>query len=265
MSFYLNFLFGIFLFSSVSFSGSCLKTVQKLIPQGRNVGEIYSELQKQDENGKTKLALQSDFDDLIREGGGGACASATAFNLLQGLRVMAGLKTLQPKHNLSRAFRALPELLDGRVTNTQMNQLLKYFEKHFPKHQLKISALRTSQSQAAPGEAPGEVSEKWDENLFVPKSNEIKMVIYQVHDAKGLLVGRHFVVLKNYEPGKIITVIDPNYPHKELKFQLTEETDPATGKPLTRVSRADGVPHRLGWVFTLDTLFSAQLESKSSR
>jgi len=256
-------LVGIF-FSEPLLPISCPRTLSQLVLFFPNdVSNIYDQLQVKDEKGKTQLALQSDFDSKIREGGGGACASATAFNFLQGFRVMTHQKPLNPRVILNGAFRAIPELLDGRVTNEQMTQLLHHFEKYLPGYQIEVSAVRSPQSQPSAVEQIGAVVESFPSKIFQVEPNEMKMVVYQVHDKDGKLLGRHFVVLKRQGEGNQLVVIDPNFPHKEFKYQLTELRDPKTAdQVLTRLSRPDGVVQGSGWIFTMDTLFSAKLKSR---
>jgi hypothetical protein len=256
---------GIF-FSEPGLPISCPETLGQLVLFFPNeVPAIYDRLQVKNEKGKTQLALQSDFDGKIRDGGGGACASATAFNFLQGFRLMINRKPLNPNTVLNGSFRQIPELLDGRVTNTQMTQLLHHFEKFLPGYQIEVSAVRSPQSQPAAGEQTGTVVQSFSPKSFEVQPNEMKMVIYQVHDKDGKLLGRHFVVLKRQGEGNQIVVIDPNVPHKEFKYQLSELSDPQKGdQVLTRLSRPDGVPHGSGWIFTLDTLFSAKLKPLTS-
>jgi hypothetical protein len=239
-----------------------LKTLASEVTAKRDISQIYSELQKPDEHGKTRLALQSDYDSQIKPEGGGACFSATAFNALQGLRVLSEQPPLLPHEVLNEAFRAVPKLLDGRVTNTQMAQLIHHFQKFFPKHSLEFTSESSPQSKPAEGEPPGKPWTRLEDTKFVSEPDGVKMLVYQVHNADGKLLGRHCVVLKRFEEGHRIVVIDPNFPAKELSYQYTEEKLSGEEAHSTRIERADGIPHKLGWVFTLDSIFSVKLRAR---
>ena len=252
-------------FSQLVVAVPCPEVLRQLATSERSqVSSLYDQLQKTDAEGKTKLALQSDFDDLIHEGGGGACASATAFNLLQGLRMMAGAATLDPHLVLDDAFRSIPVLLDGRVTNGQMNQLLEHFKKYLPGKELDISLVTSPQHKLTADETVRGVVKHFESNHFELNPSELKMVVYQVHDKEGKLLGRHFVVLKRIVGDNQIVVVDPNSPKKEFTFQLTEIAGQNSEEPITRISRTDGKPHSIGWVFTMDTLLTVKLKNSRS-
>lgn len=256
----------VFLFSSsIALGLPCPEVLKNLASSDQSkVSTLFDELQKVDAQGKTKLALQSDFDDLIHVGGGGACASATAFNLLQGLRKMTGEEALNPHLVLNEAFESIPVLLEGRVTNGQMNQLLNHFKKYLPGKDLKISSVSSPQYHPTPDGNNGTLVKHFDSKQFQLNPNELKMVVYQVHNKEGKLLGRHFVILKRTEGDNRIVVVDPNAPSKEFKYQVTELADSKREEPITRISRADGKPHSLGWVFTMDTLLTVKLKNSRS-
>lgn len=240
---------------------SCRKNFSRLVnAQKRNFNDIYTELQQVDPRGATKLAFQGDFDPYIDINGGGACASTTAFNILQGLRLKAGEKPLNPRSVLKKAYRAIPELLEGRVTNEQMTQLLSHFNKYLPKQKLEVSFERAPVSKAVGREELGKVWKKFDEKLIVANEKELKMVVYQVHDREGELLGRHFVVMKKKLEGNNAVVIDPSRPEKEFSYEFVEEKSPDGKSTVTKLVRPDRVPHKLGWVFTLDTIFSVGIK-----
>ncbi len=257
------FVLAVFLSFNVGWGISCPESLRKIaLVTKPSFTDLFSELQKVDPQGKTKLALQSDFGPYIDPKGGGACASSTAFNMLQGLRVMSQQENLNPKPVLEGAFLAIPELLAGRVTNTQMTKLLNYLGKYLPNHSLEISAERSIQSKPSEGEIPLKVWTKFDGKQLETNSNELKMVVFQVHDRDKKLLGRHFVVLKKKLSEDQIVVIDPHNPAKEFTYELTQLQVAEETEPVTRLARPDKVPHKSGWIFTLDTIFSVKLNSK---
>lgn len=256
-SFCLTFLF----LAQTGFPNSCPEKLKDLVASPpKEISEIYSELQKLKPNGSTFLAHQSDFDDYIKESGGGACASATAFNLLQGFRTLNSQPPLDPKPVLLEAFKEIPELLDGRVTNPQMVALLKHFEKYLPNRKLDISVERGPISVQPESEFSGKLWERFDLDKVQPNSNELKMLVYRVKDSTGKVLGRHFVVLKSREEGNEIVVIDPNNPAKKITWELKEVEDPETKSLQIRLVRPGNVPMR--GENTLDSFFTLRLKEK---
>ncbi|MSP18842.1 MAG: hypothetical protein EXR74_04650 [Bdellovibrionales bacterium] len=240
------------------FALDCTKTLTSIavIQKVESLFDVYSELQKIQEDGKTKLAEQSPFLHYIKESGGGACASVTAFNLLQGLRVMAHLEPLQASSIMRRAFKKIPELKDGRVTNVQMTQLLNYFEKYLPDHHLNIKVQRAAIS--ADGE--GTVWEKITPQLFEVKPNEVKILSYQVH-SNGQLLGRHFVVIKKSGEDNSIVVVDPNRPEKDYTYFFRRIKNDKNSEPSTQLVRSlTTVTAPSEQTFIVDSLFTVQLK-----
>lgn len=243
------------------FSNSCPEKLHALIKSPTKVSsEIYTELQKLKPNGSTFLAHQSDFDDYIKESGGGACASATAFNLLQGFRVMSGQEVLDPKPVLLEAFKEIPELLDGRVTNPQMVTLLKHFEKYLPNHKIDIAVERGPISQQPESEFAGNLWENFDLEKVKVNPNELKMLVYRVKDSTGKVLGRHFVVLKSREEGNEVVVIDPNHPAKKISWELKEIEEPEQKSSEIRLVRPGNAPMR--GEMTLDSFFTLTIKEK---
>lgn len=259
-----GFLVGLFLISNLALGAKCSKNLSRLTPhQERTFSDIYTELQKLSPQGTTKLALQEDFDERIDPSGGGACASTTAFNILQGLRLKSGKSELNPEPVLSEAFESIPELLAGRVTNEQMTKLLAHFNRYLPDQALEVSFERAPQSKAVGNEAVGRVWKQFKEKQLEMQPNEIKMVVFQVHDKEGELLGRHFVVLKRKMEGKKAVVIDPSKPSKELFYEFIDEPSSKEVPAATILVRPDRVPHGRGWRMTLDTIFSVKLNPTS--
>lgn len=247
--------------SPVGLSNSCPEKFQAIAASStKNTSDLFSELQKLKPNGSTFLAHQSDFDDYIREGGGGACASATAFNLLQGFRVMSGQSPLEPKPVLLEAFKEIPELLDGRVTNPQMVSLLKHFEKYLPNQKMDIMVERGPISEQPASELSGKLWKKFNLDKVRVNPNELKMLVYRVKDSTGKVLGRHFVVLKSREEGNEIVVVDPNHPAKKINWELKEIMETEQKSTEIRLVRPGNVPMR--GELTLDSFFTLRLQEK---
>lgn len=251
---------GLFFSLNLALGAKCSKNLSRLVPhQERTFSDIYTELQKLSPQGATKLALQDDFDERIDPAGGGACASTTAFNILQGLRLKSGKTALTPEPVLSEAFESIPELLAGRVTNEQMTKLLAHLGRYLPDQALEVSFERAPQSKAVGDEAVGRVWKQFKEKQLEMQPNEIKMVVFQVHNKDGELLGRHFVVLKRKMEGKNAVVIDPSKPSKELFYEFIDEPSQEGKSAATVLVRPDRVPHGRGWKMTLDTIFSVKI------
>ncbi len=250
--------FCFYLLTPSVFPLDCTKTLTSISvrQKGESLFDVYSELQKVQENGKTKLAAQNPFLHHIKESGGGACASVTAFNLLQGLRVMAHLEPLKAGSIMWRAFKKIPELRDGRVTNVQMTQLLNYFEKYLPNHHLNINVQRAAIS--ADGE--GKIWKKITPQLFEVKPNEVKILSYQVR-SDGQLLGRHFVVIKKYGEDNSIVVVDPNRPEKDYTYFFKRIKTDKNSEPFTHLVRTlTSVPSPFEQTLIVDSLFTVQLK-----
>lgn len=203
-----------------------------------------SELQAEHGRQGNVLAVQGDFDCVIRDGGGGACASATAFNLLQIMRRMTGVEgTLAPHATILAAFKAQPGLLDGRVTNLQMENLLHYYRRYLPGKDFGLNHAPID-SASAP-------------DLAVHPA-EIKMLTYHVKPNGGPSIGRHFVVIKKFQDG-LLTVTEPGQPLKDLTFELARDPRAKSG---WRLVRPKGAPASHA-VFDLDSRFTVKLKGTS--
>lgn len=171
--------------------------------------------------GRLSLAVQDDYDTLIKAGGGGSCATVTAGNLIQTLRVMAGeTNLLDLSKVIKKAYKDMPSLRNGRVTNSEMNQLLNYFQNYSAtsSFSVKIDFLQVNhegEEKARNWKAHAQI----DESLLVVHPKELKIVAYTVTDVEGYLWGRHFVILSSSQGAKI-TVVDPTSPLKDYKYDL---------------------------------------------
>lgn len=204
---------------------------------------IISNLQRQDQN-QSPLAIQEQFDPLIRPEGGGACATATAFNLIQIIRSYRSPSfLLNPHAVIADAFLQMPELLDGRVTNEQFEKLLAYLKKHLARVDFDFSV------KAAPKDLA---------QIETAKPNELQVYIYRVYEADGSLVGRHFVVLKK-KSDDVIVVQDAYNPFKNYEYRLQPTTGEETDKGFIRLVRPGVTTPSHGRSFYLDAIGTAYL------
>lgn len=162
------------------------------------------------------LVFQSEFDWLISEGGGGACASVAAINSLQVLRAMSGLDHFRNPHKVMLAIlEKQRHLLNGRVSNSQFITLLTSFETYLPRRKLDVSAQSAPSSPNAEGQARWPAASGPD---LTVSPMQLKVLCYTVSEA-GTVIGRHFVILKNCVNNEV-TVLDPNAPTKDYRYIL---------------------------------------------
>src|SRR5262245_9757660 len=91
-----------------------------------------SALQQSQRESADALVDQAELDVLIHSGGGGACPSAAAIDAIQAIRVMSGLDRLKNPHKaVLAAFTNDKKLLDGRLTNEQFVNLLRFYERSY--------------------------------------------------------------------------------------------------------------------------------------
>jgi hypothetical protein len=161
------------------------------------------------------FVLQSELDTLIHEDGGGACASAAGIDVLQALRVMAGLDPLGNPHKAAlKAFAERKELLKGRLSNEQFVGLIEFYQLYLPGSEIRVNV------ESAPNSGYRAHTKTWPEEdgpdlTLVPR--KLKVVSYTVTDAKGGVIGRHFVLLKGANKGEL-AVIDPDGPAKDRRY-----------------------------------------------
>lgn len=172
----------------------------------RSAESVFSDLQKLPLNGEALLVSQFPFNKHILPTGGGACATATAFNLLQGMVAYSGeQEPLDPTPFIEQLFCDLPYLKEGRVTNSQFSAVLNHFKGIFKKHRIEIFLNVGDQIQIED---------------FHAAQNEFKVLIYQILSSNGERSGRHFIVLKKLLSDTSLAAVDPNDPRKETKFTI---------------------------------------------
>lgn len=178
-----------------------------------------TKLQEFQEQGKDVFVVQGELDPIIRQGGGGACASAAAVDAIQALRLMAGRELLANPHKAAlAAIGKQGELLNGRVTNEQLVRLLnEYATEHLEGLKLDIDVSVPPYGPYSPTERPWSRS---DGPNITAESGQIKIVTYTVTDAAGRTLGRHFVLLKKRSNDEL-SVVDPSRPLKTFTYTIT--------------------------------------------
>lgn len=218
-------------------------------------------MQKAQANGADAFVVQGTLDSLIREGGGGACASAAGIDVLQAARLMAGLDLLDNPHKVVlSSFTDQPGLLDGRVTNAQLVRLFDFYQAHLNGDKLKVEI------ESAPNSEHKNSGRTWSA-LEGPdlrtESNQIKILSYTVTNPDGVTLGRHFVLLKEKTPEGLVVVVDPAKPAKDRRYVIEfAEGDDGDRERVFLLNPHDA-PARAS-VFELNTVFSVSLTPKEA-
>lgn len=175
-------------------------------------------LQKREQNGENVFLVQGELDPVIRQGGGGACASAAAIDAIQAIRLMVDRPPLTNPHQAAlRAIKQQSDLLNGRVTNEQFVVLLQgYAEEYLDGVTLQVDVATTPNGPFSPVAVPWPVSD--GPNLRVDRG-ELKIVTFTFTEASGRLLGRHFVLLKQFVDHEL-SVVDPSRPLKDIRYTL---------------------------------------------
>lgn len=182
-----------------------------------SASEALTSLQESHSSGKAPFVEQDEIDCLIAESGGGPCASCAGVIALQSLRVMAGLQTIPNAHQtVIESFNDQQELLAGRVTNEQFVKLIEFYEKHLDGASVQVEV------QSAPNSSQNDGSDSWTANSIPDlalEPRELKVVSYTVTTESSEELGRHFVLLKEFD-GKVLKVVDPAVPTKRREYEL---------------------------------------------
>ena len=218
-----------------------------------------SSLQAAHAAGDDAFVVQGELDPLIREGGGGACASAAGIDVLQALRVMAGMEKLPNPHKVVlSSFAHDPGLLGGRVTNFQKAGLIRFYAaRHLPGHEVTVDV------ESAPGSDYGTEGKKWRDGVgpdLRTQGRQIKIVSYTLLEPDGTSPGRHFVLLKE-SAGDEIRVVDPGSPRKDRRYRVERQPGREGAPGRTILVNPPGVPPRRP-TFVVNTLFTVSPNAK---
>lgn len=217
-----------------------------------NPTDALTFLQQRHELTKNVFVEQNELDALIAKGGGGACPSAAAVDVLQALRAMTGEDLLSNPHKVVLASYANePQLLNGRVSNENLQRLIEFYDDEYL-----LSADLDLVVRSSPGYSA--YDRKWSRSegpILSTKDGQIKLLSYTVSTANGEELGRHFVLLKNREGGRL-TVVDPARPTKNYEYDLIFKSE--DGKEYTSIylirpysGNYEGRVHELNTVFTV--------------
>jgi alkylation response protein AidB-like acyl-CoA dehydrogenase len=205
------------------------------------------------------FVLQEELDPLIDKDGGGACPSAAAIDLLQALRLMAGLDSLANPHKaVLEAFAKNKDLLKGRLSNEQLVNLIKFYQPHLGGTGLDV------RFESAPNSGYRGHTKTWAEQDgpdlgLAPRT--IKVVSYTVSDAKGTATGRHFVLLKSHAGGRV-KVVDPAKPAKDHEYLLEYKAGDRGTKARLFLNNPPEFPRRENLTYEVNTVFAVALQDK---
>jgi alkylation response protein AidB-like acyl-CoA dehydrogenase len=219
-----------------------------------------STLQTLHGQGNAAFVVQEELDSVIRVGGGGACASAAAIDAIQALRLMVGMKLIENPHKAAlAAIGDQDELLNGRVSNEQLERLLNgYADKYLEGWKLAIEIAASPNSSYSPKALPWSKSNGPD---LSTEDGKLKIVTFTVTEESGNLLGRHFVLLKNFD-SNTVSVIDPSRPLKNISYTLIPRDLDEWGRrfilvPPSKVKAKD--------ILEIDTIFTLQIEKQDSQ
>jgi alkylation response protein AidB-like acyl-CoA dehydrogenase len=239
-----------------SFAGSTeSKPIAAEVRQFGNPSTALSRLQEIQKASGRAFVVQNELDPLIREGGGGACASAAGMIVMQTLRQMADLEPVQFPHQLVlSSFSEQKELLNGRVTNDQWLRLISFYERHLDGLKVQVRIVSAPDSKHA-GEGKKWSPEKGPD-LRV-KSGQLKIVSYTVTEPNGHELGRHFVILKENNKNEI-TVVDPKKPSKDYRYIVDVRKGTEGPRQDAFLTQAPGAPP-LKHTYKINTIFTIAL------
>lgn len=210
---------------------------------------------------RTRLGVQSHYGNEIDPDGGGACATVSAFNLLQVLRLATNHPVLEAESVVRRIYRDLPELKAGRVSNEEMLTLLDYFKTYLDGHSPEVRIDQSTEHLRKWQDGSLNNSHTWrkfNRRLLRLTKGAVKIVVYQVSSG-GKVLGRHFVLLEEglgrASKANLVTVMDPNKPDKQFTYEVVvDPNDPG----IVRLQRPGGGSPR-DWILTLDTVFTVKV------
>ncbi|TWT98225.1 acyl-CoA dehydrogenase family protein [Stieleria varia] len=232
-------------------------TARLLDPQSvfLHPNESLEKVQRGHSEATPVLVAQGELDQLIDCKGGGACPISAALIASQGLRAMSGVPLDPYPHRTAlRVFQSKPELLQGRISNDRMVILLDYLCDDLAKASVAISTL------SAPNSPHAALGEKWSETAgpdLTTAPGELKVLAYTVTTEDGKVLGRHFVLLKTNNAGRI-QYIDPGKPLKKRMFDVEFRGVPTATKQQVFFRVPDGLD-KSKRTYELNTVFTVRL------
>ena len=242
------------------FAGACFATDKTVasdasVVEWENPGVALSSLQKAHAIDASTFVIQEDLDCLIQKGGGGACASSTGINLLQTLRLMAGLEKLPNPHRVVLAsFADQEELLKGRVTNAQLVRLVEFYQTYLGGTKLNVEVESGPESPYSNNNRTWSTS-KGPDLRVMPR--QLKILSYTITESNREVLGRHFVLLKEQSTNEIV-VVDPNKPTKDYRYIIEYKPGDKGTYQQAFLLNPPGTPPRTR-IFELNTIFNVSL------
>ena len=229
-------------------------TKQQLEQSFLSPSEALEQIRSDHSDQSPVIVAQGELDKLIDCKGGGACPISAALIASQGLRVMVGLPVEPQPHRLAlRVFQDKPELLLGRISNDRFVNLLAYLCKDFEEPPIALSVL------SAPNSTHAALEPRWSETDGPDLSTavgELKILAYTVTTESGTVLGRHFVLLKKSEDGKL-SFVDPVSPLKKRLFLVDYRGVPGSPKQRVLFRVPDGLT-KSKLTYELNTVFKVR-------
>lgn len=176
------------------------------------------------------IVAQGELDTLINQDGGGACPISAALIALQTLRSMTGQPLHPQPHRFAlQLFQKHPELKQGRITNDRFVNLLSWMSDQIAGYDIQVevvSARNSVHTKSGPYWSDDDGPE-----LGI-KGGELNILAYTVTTSAGIVLGRHFVLLKEGGESQI-RVLKPEKPMKDFQFIVEKrETSSAPYKQI---------------------------------
>lgn len=188
--------------------------------------------------GESVFVDQKDLDPLIEKGGGGACPSAAAIIVYQLMRMFAAQEPDNHPHRAAiAAFAENSALLQGRLTNLQFVDLLRFYGARLEGADVEISVLSARNSPYA------QDGNRWGTGKspdLRDKPDVIRILSYTVTTTAGSFLGRHFVVQRSFRDGEL-RVVDPNALQKDYRFRVENDSD-GMGRVFLRFPAGKNLP-----------------------
>ncbi|MBO0696960.1 MAG: acyl-CoA/acyl-ACP dehydrogenase [Zavarzinella sp.] len=221
-----------------------------------NPGFALNLLQRAHGPDEDAFVAQGELDPLIDPAGGGACASAVCADLMQALRVMAGLDRYPNPHKVAlAAFRDQPALLKGRVSNEQLVRLIAFYQSYLGHAKVGVDVV------SAPNSGYRTHHRTWAEadgpDLDV-SPRKLKVLSYTVTGPTGAVLGRHFVLLKGAAKDHI-DVVDPVKPGADRHYVLDFKPGEKEARARLFLNNPPGMPRTGGYVYEVNTVFTVSL------
>lgn len=189
--------------------------VSELPPVDARSEDVIGKLVSKNRESNAVFVPQNELDGLIAPNGGGACPSSAAFMLYQVLRDQAQLDPdPAPHRSILKAFSHDRTLLNGRLTNSQVSNLIRFYANQIRGYQIDIQVV------SAPNSRYAEDRNIWEngfDSLTLSSPSQVNIISYTVTDPIEGFLGRHFVLQKSFS-GKYIEVIDPTSPNKDRGY-----------------------------------------------